>query len=151
MRKELKFSNKIVTIVLCILALIIGITFNIKYQIIIVSGDSMLPSLKSGNLVLIDKRSEEINYNDIIVFKNDETNIKRIIALPGDLIELSNKHIFVNGVQIKPYTYDGENKIYQLGEDEYFVLGDNYLNSYDSRDYGPIQKVTIIGKVIVEF
>lgn len=151
MRKELKFSNKIVTIILCILALIIGITFNIKYQIIIVSGDSMLPSLKSGNLVLIDKRSEEINYNDIIVFKNDETNIKRIIALPGDSIELSNKHIFVNGVHIKPYTYDGENKIYQLEEDEYFVLGDNYLNSYDSRDYGPIKKATIIGKVIFEF
>ena len=113
----------------------------------------MYPKLSNGQVVLINKICENIQPDDIIVFKTDVGySIKRVIAINNDVIELKEKSIFINCAKISPYTYDGDSYIrYTLGKDEYFVVGDNYSISCDSRDYGPIQKSSIIGKVIIEF
>lgn len=80
----------------------------------------------------------------------DEYHIKRIIGVPGDDVVVDGYQVYVNdelivedGMQYYKYTE------YQLSDDEYFVLGDNYEVSYDSRKHGAIKKDDIIGKVIL--
>ena len=129
-----------------------------------VIGNSMNPSLSDGDIVLIDKLSYKFNNPerfDLVVFpyKYDKnTNfIKRIVGLPGEKIEIINKEIFINDVELEEYygIYD-ENVLTQyanygpreLGDDEYFVMGDNRNHSEDSRsgDVGAIKIDDIIGK-----
>lgn len=133
-----------------------------------VSGESMSPTLSSGDNLIVDKityRFRDPQRFDIIVFpfqyKQDTFYIKRIIGLPGETVQLDeNGKIYINGevldenygkevilpenigIAIQPVT---------LGEDEYFVMGDNRNNSMDSRTeiVGNIHRDDIIGRAWV--
>lgn len=128
-----------------------------------VNGASMETTLKDGDSVMVDKisyRFSEPERFDIIVFKadglNDELFIKRIIALPGETIQIKNGHIYINDKLLKSDTYSRELTHYAgiadesitLQDDEYFCLGDNRNNSIDSRyeTVGCVKKDEIIGK-----
>lgn len=94
---------------------------------------------------------------DVVVFKqgsNEHLYIKRVVATPGDSLQILDGQLYVNGAIVRD-NFDkiadpgiAEEKI-KLGEDEYFVMGDNRNNSEDSRSttVGPIRKEQIIGKV----
>lgn len=127
-----------------------------------VQGVSMEPALSQGDQILVDKlsyRLEEPERFDIIVFhKGDESfrYIKRIIALPGEQIRITVEgEIFVNGELLEEY-YGREAMNYRglagmelvLGEDEYFVLGDNRNQSEDSRyeTVGMVKRKEIVGR-----
>jgi signal peptidase I len=118
-----------------------------------VVGDSMLPTLKNGNIMLVNQLSARLDkYNrfDIIVFKFGSPSylIKRIIALPGETIEYINNELYINGINEKfAFKVLGttENFKVVLENDEYFVMGDNRGNSSDSRDFGPIKEDKIVG------
>ncbi len=128
-----------------------------------VKGDSMQPTLEDGDCLLIDRwsyRTGEPKRFDVVVFpypyRSGTYYIKRVIALPGETIRISGDgDIYVNGrVLIEHYgngaIQDGglaANEM-TLGEDEYFVLGDNRNSSVDSRepDVGNIRKSDIVGK-----
>ena len=126
------------------IAIISTTLFCLKFKIIIVSGDSMDPSLKDGQIILASRDIDSIKISDIVVFENsNELCIKRVIATQGDEIVLKDEGVFVNGVRVAEVSYNGEFKEYNIGEDELFVLGDNEKHSYDSRDYGPIKKESI--------
>ena len=79
--------------------------------------------------------------------------VKRLVALPGDTVEITDGHLYVNGELVPdPEKMGSVPRDYAkrtLGEDEYFVVGDNRLTSHDSRasDVGPISRSEIMGKV----
>ncbi len=128
-------------------------------QFALIQGDSMLPTYHNMQLVLIDKHSKEYKYNDVIVFTNDvlkATMIKRIIAMLGDTIQIVDGIVYVSNIpsslipKDQPLSYFGiaSSPLY-LSADEYFVLGDNYAESKDSRypEIGCIKQHTILGKL----
>lgn len=123
-----------------------------------VKGASMEPSFYDHEYLVIDEisyRFKEPVRGDIIVFHYPvdpkQYFIKRIIGLPGETIQITNNHVFVNGEQLKePYLDEnlatrGEIVI-TLQPDEYFVLGDNRGYSLDSRSFGPLPRRYIVGK-----
>ncbi len=109
-----------------------------RYQIIIVDGTSMESSYHNHQLLICNKQ-REINNGDVVVFNHDGIKIKRIIATAGEQVQLTKHNVYVNKIQISPYTSDN-NALYQLEQNQYFVIGDNYQNSLDSRSFGPINK-----------
>lgn len=156
---------------LLMLIIYIGIVILICFCIITfvgqrttVHGQSMSPTLESGDNLWIDKFSYKVGDPkrfDIIVFPYQDSDvyyIKRVIGLPGETVQIANDgSIIING-SILQESY-GKEVINDsgtacdpitLGEDEYFVLGDNRNDSRDSRwpDVGNIHKDKIIGKAV---
>lgn len=124
---------------------------------------SMYPTLHDGDIIFLYKLDHTIRRGDIVVFNSptsDEKLIKRIIGLPGETIGFENGNILVNNTRfiesgdkaetdygqpvgtVPPEALSGT----RLGEDEYFVMGDNRDVSYDSRSFGPIKRYSILGK-----
>ena len=128
---------------------------------VIVSGDSMVPTLKDKQLLLLNKinyRINDIERYDIVVIKIDKKEIiKRIIGLPGEIIEYRNNTLYINGHEEKN-NYEFETSDFnlksicncdQIPENKYLVLGDNRKVSADSRIIGLIDKAEIEGNVDV--
>lgn len=122
-----------------------------------VQGDSMLPTYATGHRVFINRLyayTKAIDYGDAVVCVMDnDTVIKRVIALPGDRLKISNGLVYINGQALEEAylaegTYTGGDVSLTLGTDQYFVLGDNRGVSRDSRHLGPISGQSIKGKVI---
>ena len=129
-----------------------------------VIGESMENTLQDGDNLIVDKityRMKNPERFDIIVFpyqyKEKTYYVKRIIGLPGETVQIMpNGTIFINGQELEE-TYGREvikeaglaAKPITLGEDEYFVLGDNRNYSSDSRavDVGNIKRDDIVGRV----
>lgn len=120
---------------------------------IIVSGESMVPTLEGGELMLLKKYDTDYERFDIVVVnKNVEGDnlIKRVIGLPGEKIRYKNNHLYINDEIIEDvYAYGDTNNFQEitLGEDEYFLMGDNREISLDSRILGVIKKEEIEGTV----
>jgi signal peptidase I len=125
----------------------------------------MMKTLSDGDNLIVDKisyRFRDPERYDIIVFpfayEEDTYYIKRIIGLPGETISIVDGYVYINGELLgEDYgrevmmDYDGtayEMDPVELGEDEYFVLGDNRNNSTDSRDpsVGVLTRDDLIGR-----
>lgn len=80
-----------------------------------------------------------------------EDLIKRVVGLPGETVSIQNNQVLINGVPLdEPYLPEGasmqDERPITLGDDEIFMMGDNRRNSYDSRNFGPIQVDSVVGK-----
>lgn len=121
---------------------------------IIVSGNSMDPYLQEGDVLWSRKYDTgSVQRMDIVTVRVERRLlIKRVIALPGDTVELAQDGIYVNGVKLFD-SAGGVNleSVIILGENEYFVLGDNLSNSWDSRDFGAVTGDQITGVVEYRF
>lgn len=124
----------------------------------------MFPNFHDQEYLLTDKityRLNEPKRGDVIIFrapKNEEYDyIKRIIGLPGDMVRVSDCHIYVNGQLLKESYLEEKvctsgGHLWQEGQNipvpnnQYFVSGDNRQYSSDSRDWGPVPKENIVGK-----
>lgn len=121
-----------------------------------VDGNSMRKTLEDGDILLLYKMAK-FERNDIIVLdekEDEEIIIKRIIALPGETIKIQNGKIYINDKEYNDEFAYGDTSDYEqvtLGENEYFILGDNRLISKDSRYFGTITEDEIIGKVVFRF
>lgn len=127
-----------------------------------VRGDSMYPALSDGDNLIVDKisyRFADPKRFDVVVFpfryQEDTFYIKRVIGLPGETVQISEGKIYINGkVLEESYGYEEirnpglASEAITLGENEYFVLGDNRNNSADSREpsVGNINRDQIIGR-----
>lgn len=149
----LKKINLNFFLILFIILIILSRIF--LYSFYKVNGESMFPTLKDKQIIVVNKYSKEYNYNDIIVFKNKENNelfIKRVIGLPNDTITIKNNKLYRNNKLVeesylKEYVVTlGEINV-KVPSNKYFVLGDNRVKSLDSRVLGCISKKDIIGKV----
>lgn len=112
----------------------------------------MSPTFRDGQLVLVSKSDTDFETDDVIVFTSGGNGymIKRIVAVAGDTVLLGNGSVWRNGVRFSGYTYDASGRVeYLLSDDTYFVIGDNFNASVDSRNYGPVSKEDILGKVIL--
>jgi signal peptidase I len=127
-------------------------------QSFVVVGSSMEPSFEDGQRLLVNKvvyRLREPQIGEVIVFHPPTGKrvdfIKRIIALPGDTIEIKEGAVYVNNQAIdEPYIKAAPSYAMtseEIPEGEYFVLGDNRNNSNDSHSWGTLPQENIIGKV----
>lgn len=131
-------------------------------QPFIVSGASMDPTFHEGDYLIVDELSyflREPKRGEVIIFSNPTNEsqffIKRVIALPGETVSVDNDQVrvFTNQEQIildEPYlgSTGNRNKTLTLGEDEYFVMGDNRAVSYDSRMWGPLKSEMVKGRAL---
>lgn len=124
-----------------------------------VVGPSMSPNLKNSDLLILNKavyKLREPKRGEVISFEYTGTKylIKRIIGLPGESIEVKNNILYIDGKPFEEDYLDSSviTKDFKLDEkipkDSYFVMGDNRMDSMDSRDFGPIKEKDIIGKVL---
>lgn len=118
-----------------------------------VDGASMNQTLNDGDILLLYKMAK-IDRFDVVVLDEEYDNeiiIKRIIGLPGETIEIKDNKIYIDNVEMPDEYAYGDTSDYEkttLGEDEYFILGDNRLISKDSRYFGPIKKSEIMGEAV---
>ncbi|MGB2866275.1 MAG: signal peptidase I [Sedimentisphaerales bacterium] len=124
--------------------------------------NSMKPTLVPGDRFLVRKNKKNIpKRDDVIVFKSPDDPgtpwIKRVVALPGETIEIKNEILYVDGQKVQhpalqnieypPRDYVGmEGEPYKVPENHIFVIGDNSANSEDSRAFGAIPLSDVIGK-----
>ncbi|UQD51362.1 signal peptidase I [Bacillus methanolicus] len=140
----------------------------------IVKGESMMPTLQDGNKLVVNKigyQFGKLQRFDVIVFhaNKKEDFVKRIIGLPGDKIEYRNDQLYVNDKKIdEPYLdiyrkqipggrLTGDFTLKEITGKEkvppgkLFVLGDNRLGSWDSRQFGFISVNQVVGKVNLRY
>ena len=141
-----------------VLAILLFFAINAVSARIRVDGSSMVPTLRDGQFVMVNRLAYQLgepDHGDVVVFHYprdpEQEYIKRIIGLPGDTVEMNSEHVYVNGQRIEePYiAADARttNK-WEIPVDHVFVLGDNRNNSQDSRNFGPVSMENLIGKAI---
>jgi len=151
------FVFEIAKVVLISLAIILPIRMFLV-QPFYVQGASMEPNFYQNEYLIIDELSYHFNEpvrGQVIIFKNPKNTkeyfIKRVIGLPGETVEVRNGQVLINGQELdEDYISNLSTQSYEesvLSESEYFLLGDNRVNSYDSRSFGPVDKKYIIGRV----
>lgn len=131
----------------------------------IVQGPSMQPNFQDGNFLVVSRVNYllgEPEYGDIAVFHfpngPEQDYIKRVIGLPGDTVEIRDTFVYVNGQQLnEPYINEPcrpencRDALWELGPDEYFMMGDNRNHSSDSRSFGSVNRKYLVGEVIVRY
>lgn len=139
-----------------------------------VEGKSMEPTLEDGDRLVVNKigyQISDMNRFDVIVFHggNEEDYVKRVIGLPGDQIRYENDQLFINGKKYdEPYLNQYKNPLIGqkltgdfvlsdltgveiVPENRLFVMGDNRLESLDSRHFGFVSIKDVVGKVEVRY
>lgn len=141
-------------ILYAVMFIIISLVYKFIFVITLTQGPSMDPTLIGNDLIMIDKITyvfNDINRFDIVAVNKNKYLGKRIIGLPNETIEYRNNILYINDKEMEdPYNFGGtEDFRYELSENEYFVMGDNRLNSLDSRTFGGVNKKEIVGKTYI--
>lgn len=140
-----------------IVAILFAIVFLFIFGIHRCNNQMMSPAIKDGDLVFYYRMQRNYNISDVIVLEKDgETQARRIIAQEGDVVDITEEGLTINGYLQKEATIYTETLPYvegiqfpvTIGKDEYFVLGDNRSNAKDSRIYGTVKKEEIKGLVM---
>lgn len=147
----------------------IAIIVPIRYYLIkpfYVRGASMEPNFYENEYLIIDEltyRFSQPERGDIVVFRypfdRSQYFIKRVIGIPGEQVRISGGNVYIfndeypNGIELEEgylaqsVATHGDYNV-QLGEGEYYLLGDNRLVSQDSRSFGPVKESDIIGRTL---
>lgn len=140
-------------------------TFHEGQRVVVSQWDRLWASFRTGVAQAAGERATAAAYTrgQVVVLYPDSTHegiplIKRVIGLPGDTLTLANDQVVVNGLALaEPYVHGAPTMCAQvcgtvtLGPGQYFVLGDNRTQSYDSRYFGPVNEQDILGHVILRY
>jgi signal peptidase I len=124
-----------------------------------VQGSSMAPAYRNGDIVWFVRSSTHLQRGTAVAvgMPSGDRYIKRVVAVPGDTVDIRDGRLYVNGAAAKePYAKGRTEKNpdglmiypYTLPAGKYFVLGDNRQHSADSRTFGPVSTAQILGKMI---
>ena len=145
-------------LIVCMLAVFLVAAFG---QRVSTAGDSMSPALKNGDVLLINRAAYHIKSparGDIVAFRQEDNghySVKRIVGLPGETVQIADGKVLIDGeemakdIYVSDIEYAGEAvQPVELGDDEYFVIGDNHAASDDSRlpGIGSISRTEIYGQ-----
>lgn len=126
-----------------------------------VQQQSMMPNFQPNNYLIVNRltlRTGELERGDVVVFKIPEEKdalIKRVIGVPGEHVEVKERTVFINGEELDESTYLADDVEtwgsvdVTLGENEYFMMGDNRNHSLDSRNFGAINIDQMIGRAAI--
>ena len=147
--------------------IIIAVVLFIKAFIVTpikVNGESMYPTFYDNDILILNKlkyRFSDIERGDVVALRFEDTNylIKRVIGLPGEVVEFKDNQLYVNGEVVEEdYLEDDviteDFQLSQIGyekipEGMYFVLGDNREHSSDSRELGLVTERDILGETSI--
>ncbi len=151
-------------ILLVSFALVFGFVRPFVVEAFRIPSESMVPTLEIGDRLFVNKfiyRFTDPERGDVVVFKSveggEEELIKRVVAVPGDTVEVRDGVLYVNGEpQVDPYvnrefldrSYYGPKTV---PEGHVFAMGDNRANSRDSRFFGPVPYENIEGEAFLLF
>ena len=147
----IKILKELLPYLIIILVVILIRTFVVTP--VIVNGPSMNPTLDGNEIMILKKYDTDYSRFDIIVVNKSvdgDNLIKRVIGLPNETIEYKHNKLYINDEIIDdPYASGktGDIAKIKLGDDEYFVMGDNRENSTDSRILGVIKKSELEGTI----
>ena len=148
------------TVILCLMSYWIIARFIVVG--VIVQGTSMQPTLQDGDRLLLNRWAyhyREPRRGDVVVIKDPghcDYAVKRIVGLPLDTLQLKKGQVYLNGkpfaesylaLGTRTFTPDGRDQMIMIGQNRYFVLGDNRNISEDSRYYGSVRREQIVGVI----
>ncbi len=163
-REALAYVGELTRVVVISLAIILPVRYFLV-QPFYVKGVSMEPNFYDHEYLVIDEisfRFREPKRGEIVVFRypRDPSQffIKRVVGLPGETVEIRNSRVkitsdaYPDGLVLDEAYLDPDVRIWvetevTLGAEEYFILGDNRDSSLDSRQFGPISREVIVGRV----
>ena len=169
-RRRRRLTETVVTVVVAVLLAVVLRAY--AGEIFWIPSASMVPTLTDNDRILVQKAFfswHDVREGDIVVFTRPPLDqcggapagdlVKRVIALPGQMIYSSGNGIYINGRRLaEPYlpAHDplgppiaSRQHPYRVPPGEFYVLGDNRADSCDSRYWGPVQGSSIIGKAIL--
>lgn len=157
-----RFSGRVLVVTLVLLGSLFSYFFITRFVLMSVQirGSSMSPTLRDGERYILYRAPylwRAPRQGEIVVLRDpedDDLSIKRIIGLPNDVVQVRRDGIYVNGVKLpEPYLSSNAAGLndpgppIHLGDNDYFVLGDNRKRSADSRVYGPVPRKSILGLI----
>ena len=164
--KEDGFFDDIIKFALIALLIVVPIRWFIA-QPFVVKGASMEPTFENGEYLIVDQLSYHLGEparGDVIIMRYPKDPkiffIKRVIGLPNETVEIQGKRVIIrrgvgteplilNESFIDPSRMRDEYATYVLGPDDYFVMGDNRIESSDSRSWGLLPRKDIVGRALV--
>ncbi len=161
-QRSRSWVKEIIQIVLIVALVRIGMdSFLPRY---VVDGASMQPNFHTSERVIVDRITMLLagpSRGDVVVLDSpkvqDELLIKRVIGLPNETITIQGGRVYVNGELLEEdyisgyCDYSSCNGEWNLGPDEFFVLGDNRSHSLDSHSFGPVSRSSIVGIARVRY
>jgi signal peptidase I len=162
---RLKDYNRLsvyVALTFLMMSVVIGMAFSVRenfLHVFVMAGNSMSPTFDDGERILVRKdsyRDLQPGHNDLVAFLNPanrrQTWVKRVIALPGDTLEIKEGIVHLNGAAIKEASGVQLDKTnlppITIPDHQCYVLGDNRAHSRDSRHIGPVPMIALVGKVV---
>jgi signal peptidase I len=157
--KRLSFFGDILeSLVIAVILAVLIRTF--IFQPFYIPSGSMVPTLYEGDRIIVSKLSYRFHppqRGDIVVFRfpldQKKTYVKRLIGLSGETVQLKDGRLYINGREVpEPYlppnTYFPDFGPVKVPEGSFFMLGDNRMNSEDSRIWGFLDRQLIVGKAV---